>query len=99
MTLKEVIIDPNVVYSLSFLTTFKVNSDFFNDNPNEYPPYIGNIEGEVHIYQETVVVIPIEEGVVDTQDQPVKFFIIPSVCVTDVRPVHYRRKVGHTGDA
>lgn len=85
-------IDKNIVYEVSYYSTFRVKEDFFNDLAEDYPPYIAKMEGEVHIYPESIVVIPIENGVVDTQDQPVKLFIIPAVCILDIKPLYYRKE-------
>lgn len=85
-------VDRNIVYEVFYYSALKVKDDFFNDDADDYPPYIGRVEGEIHVYPESIVVIPIDEHVIDTQDQPVKLYIIPAVCVQDIKPIYYRKE-------
>lgn len=84
-------IDKNIVYRVYYYAIFRVEDDFFNDKKEDYPPYIAHVDGEIHIYPESIVVIPVEH-VVDTEDQPVTLYVVPAVCVHDVQPLHLRRE-------
>lgn len=81
----------DTIYQVTYLAPLKMSQQFYDNVEENWPVYNKTISGEVHIFEQVVIVIQVDDHTIDSLDQPVDMVVIPAICILDIHPLYYRK--------